>query len=75
MDAFNSGNTVGEIVTNVALSVVEKELEGTRTGVVVSVIKQLGLFSGRNKAKRRKKKKSKFGKFLAKIAGTPVSHA
>ena len=76
MEAFNSGNTVGEIVTNVALGVVEKELEGTKAGVVLTVVKELGLFSGRKKEKRRKKKKkSKFGKFLAKLAGTPVSHA
>ena len=76
MDAFNSGKTVGEIVTNVAITTVERELEGTRAGVVFSVVKELGLFSGRKKERRKKKKKkSKFGKFLAKIANTPVSHA
>ena len=74
MEAFNDGNTVGEIVSNVALSVVEKELEGSRAGVIFSVVKELGLFSGRKKRKK-KKKKSKFGKFLAKLANTPVSHA
>ena len=76
MEAFNNGQTVGEIVTNVALSVVEKELEGTKAGVIFKVAKGLGLFSGRKKEKRRRKKrKSKFGKFLARLAGTPVSHA
>ncbi|MBT32754.1 MAG: hypothetical protein CMO01_24110 [Thalassobius sp.] len=74
MEAFNSGETVGEIVTNVAISVVEKELKDTKAGIIFSVVKELGLFSGRKKRKK-KKKKSKFGKFLAKLANTPVSHA
>ncbi|MEM1135007.1 MAG: hypothetical protein AAGI07_04145 [Bacteroidota bacterium] len=74
MEAFKSGHTVGEVISNVALSVVEKELAGTRAGVIVSVVKELGIFSGRKKRIKRKKK-SKFGKFIAKIVNTPVSHA
>ncbi|WP_157638181.1 TerB family tellurite resistance protein [Flexithrix dorotheae] len=75
--AFEAGNTVGQVLTNVALGVVEKQLEGTKAGAILGVAKELGLFSGKrkNRKNKKKKKKSKFGKFLAKVVSTPINHA
>jgi uncharacterized tellurite resistance protein B-like protein len=49
VDAFSTGKTVGEVVSKIAVGALEKKLEGTKAGAILSVAKDIGLFNGLGK--------------------------